>query len=636
MAPTPSPPPYLHHYRRSPLLARSCCCCCYCCRVTQAQHEQLLIRRWNQNFHRALAVQPIKIVPVPDVPLLSALHDNPSQNYIFKHHPASNVIITEGYGRGSSISGGGIDHISHVVHASAVTATNNNPITINNENNKQSKVIKYISSMNEMCAGNDEMNLNVGAGGAGPMGMHVYPPGVTTVNTQCQQQSFSPHPNVMSIAVAPETYYNRNVSMAPQREQKAPIEQVYHYLQSTDGMVNVVPTTIYTHFDGTRYAPNPVSPVHQLMRELIISPHQNTGGLSYNDARIQNINEIAGQPDYQYNIRQLPAYNKPFGSPEHSRIDVTDTNASAVMPGLRALLFGNRHAPANDGPIIDEVKQKTEAFNNRLHEYAKFKEQLPDSKFNESFTDYLSHKSIPETSNRTNDRSDDSYGLAAYLASTSNMSSVSDTPRTTTSISHLENIPENDKINENNNKNKIVNENFAITDKSVARTSSALSIEKPSFPLDSIFKSAASGDKRTATDTVGNVENQTGTAFNTVAPASAPPQRTLAFDLTKNATYPFTRDENVAYLEDIDDDNRSEDSIEVGEKKIETLKLAETRTTPEPMTRKLSLIDSSKPNSRRTSIQEDGIATVDGSMANKENVHDITERIEMRRQSLSR
>lgn len=619
------------------------------CTVTQAQHEQLLIRHWNQNFHRALAEQQssIKVIPVADVTLLSApQHHNPTQpNYIFKHHHpgASSVIITDGYANAASVAVG-----ASATSAGDVGDNNNSAIAINNENNKQLNVIKYISSLNENPVVTDEMNLNIG-----PSAIHLYPSaGLMTSNSGAPAQFIYPHPQPMSCnmtdpqsALSAEHHNRIPMLSSVHGEQKAPIEQVFHYLQSNNDSnfavhnaplqppTTATTTSIYTNFDGTWYAPNPgvvavaatmpvasapTQPHHQLMREFIIpSSHPIRSGLPPTDGHVRSNNDIAVQPHYQFNIRQ-PAYNKPFGSTVMTTtanaytIDANSCGTSAGRPpGLRELLFGNKHSRMNDNANINELREKTDAFNNRLHEYAKFKEQ----QFGE-------HKAVSgdiyevsqlrrlydmdDGNEQLFNRPEDERGTSSMINKPNGITSGGTDYRSTITAAlapRLEDIPERDKVNENDDQSIVSGSSSAFDGRGKCDTATSLaaSVNKSSFTLDPLFRNMALGkddagvaaDEKTPTTTAG-----TGLGY-----VHTTPQRTLAFDLSKNATYPFERDENTAYLEDIDDDNRSEDSIEMVGKKIESLKLDETKIA-EITVRKSSLVDS-KPSSRRGSMQAD-------------------------------
>lgn len=632
---------------------------------------------------------------------------------MLKHHQptaaaaaASGVIITDGYANAADIAATVGDH-------------NNTARTINNENNKQSNVIKYISSMHGHsivgCGVGDEMNLNLNMGPAAiaaqppPPAIHVYAPssmmgmGHAVAAPNAFQYTY---PVLGPQSIQSIEQHNRIAMLSSGcGEQKAPIEQVFYDLPSnTDNSFAVLhnaslhhpppPTTastasIYTtNIDGTRYGGStlagvapPSTPHHQLMREFIMtsSSHPNRSGYAHIDGYAPAYNDIAvHQPHHQFNMRQVPVYNKPFGSNAERLMSVNShANVPAVAvgsasgadrpPGLRELLFGNKHVDTNDNPNINEVREKTDTFNNRLHEYAKFKEQQFDEhtptadgglynnaylrrlygiddgneqQLNRPENDHKTASTINQPNRMTSGGVDYRAGASAAAAAAAAIAASS--PLAT----RLKDIPENDKVNDYNDQDNV---NDAVRKFDIASSVVAVDGHKSSFALDPLLFSkraslhdddgghdeAAMASVSTATAAVAADASRTPTKTG-LAHIPTTPQRTLAFDLSKNATYPFERDENTAYLEDIADDSHSEDSIEIMEKQIESLKLDETKK-PEIAPRKLSLADS-MPSSRRSSIQTTSAAHIDAVVeaARISPPNTVADMLAKRRESISR
>lgn len=580
------------------------------------------------------------------------------------------MIITDGYANAAMPIDSGDD--------------NNCISAINNENNKQSNVIKYISSMQEHSAVvNDEMNLNIGPGASASASMastipaiHVYPPIAVAAKSSApiRQHVVNPYGNMMLFDTmpghantVPVPYNHNNRITMLSTEQKAPIEQVFYDLQSTADNNNIAAlhsnvmqqppstatstTSIYRNFDGARYATNPnaltgimpssaiigtAQPHHQLMREFIMPTttasvmhpigYASGGGGGSGDVRAHN--DIAvHQAHYQFNNQQshVPAYNKPFGS-NLEQISATTTieaaSGNSSLTGgrpraLRDLLFGNKHVELNDNAIVNELREKTEAFNNRLHEYAKFKEQLFGEHSTKSTaglydnaymrrmygSDNAAAAADDDDSNEHQlNKPEDEHKTSSMInlcnqitndgvsSSSSYKPTMPITSAATAMSARLEDIPENDRVNENSDGGY---EPYDIASMPASSRSAvdAGVVNKSSFTLNPALKNLISNNK-----------NDSEVASKT----PSTPHRTLAFDLSKNATYPFERDdEGAAYIEDVADDSRSEDSIEMMGKQIESLKLDETKK-PEIAPRKLSLVDGGgSSSSRRSNLQAD-------------------------------
>lgn len=575
--------------------------------------------------------------------LFASQQNNPTQNYILEHHPGNSIIIT------NSGRGGGANNNSN-------TAVKNE-----NENIKQSKVIKGISSMNENCNVSGDIYPNAFNAQAPAQAQAQVPAPIHPFYQRgLVAQPPIPFPyaiqNAMTIAVQPE-FYQRNMTMVPECEQKAFNEQVYSHRNLPGSQLHHAQTAaIYTDLDGPQYAPNHVPPPsYQLMRELIMSSHRNKSGLNYIDGRVQNINEITAQPNYLYNVCQFPAYNKPFGSPEQMAPNANSSVGDAGHWPAMAERSGNINTIGRT--VADDLREKTDAFNNRLQEYAKLKEQLVDNKANSMFfhksniDEYQRHANdIPSSGGETRHRNVVGGGNSKVLEVLSN--DINSTPTSAhlvvTNLPLLQDIPEGMRDGEQQQKIDIKDEGYRVKkEDQFNQEKRSANNDNPDKPTQTPLPLATSSRRPSITTDMAQFANFSASTeqakdaaldkskcgdFETQSTPQSQRKISFAFDLPKSSDtpLPMRKEEQNAYMEDIDDDNRSIDSIESVQKKVETLTLRDAISDSGQMARKASVdntqldqaLRGSTPNSRKSSIgHSQGIAQDTYGVAATENLY---------------